>query len=82
MRTTLTLDDDVALQLDRLASDRRVTLKTVVNEALRRCLREISEPRGTTTGYATPEVVLGRCFLDGLDDVSEVLAAIEGETFR
>jgi hypothetical protein len=82
MRTTLTLDDDVALQLDRLTSDRRTKLKTVVNEALRRGLREMSAPKGETAGYTTPEVTLGRCYLDGLDDVGEVLAAIEGEACR
>lgn len=82
MRTTLTLDDDVAQQIDRLTSDRRTTLKAVVNEALRRGLREMSEPRRKTAGYTTPEVALGRCYLDGLDDVAEVLAAVEGEAFR
>jgi hypothetical protein len=36
MRTTLTLDDDVAAALERLRRSRRIGLKRLVNEALRR----------------------------------------------
>ena len=42
MRTTLTLDDDVAAILERLRKSRDATLKNLVNEALRRGL----EPHG------------------------------------
>jgi hypothetical protein len=35
MRTTLTLDDDVAVQLERLRRARDANLKDLVNEALR-----------------------------------------------
>jgi len=38
MRTTLTLDDDVADKLKRLAEQRRVPFRSVVNELLRRAL--------------------------------------------
>ena len=38
MRTTLTLDDDVAMQLAEAARRSRQPFKTVVNEALRRGL--------------------------------------------
>lgn len=38
VRTTLTLDDDIAAQLHRLARERGEAFKTVVNEALRRGL--------------------------------------------
>jgi hypothetical protein len=34
MRTTLTLDDDVAVQLERLRRARDANLKDLVNEAL------------------------------------------------
>jgi len=40
MRTTLTLDDDVTVQLERLRRARDASLKDLVNEALRRGLRE------------------------------------------
>lgn len=38
MRTTLTLDDDIADKLKRLAEQRRVPFRSVVNELLRRAL--------------------------------------------
>jgi hypothetical protein len=38
MRTTLTLDDDVAARLRRLAERRRTSFKEVVNAVLRRGL--------------------------------------------
>ena len=42
MRTTLTLDDDVAVQVERLRRERDASLKDVVNEALRRGLSEMN----------------------------------------
>src|SRR5262245_58288604 len=42
MRTTLTIDEDVAVQLERLRRSRDVSLKDLVNEALRRGLRDMS----------------------------------------
>jgi toxin-antitoxin system PIN domain toxin len=42
MRTTLTLDDDVAAVLERLRKSRNASLKDLVNEALRRGLKDMS----------------------------------------
>ena len=42
MRTTLTLDDDVAVALERVREQRGASLKELVNEALRRGLRDMS----------------------------------------
>jgi SpoVK/Ycf46/Vps4 family AAA+-type ATPase len=42
MRTTLTIDEDVAVQLKRLRRARDAKLKELINEALRRGLREMS----------------------------------------
>lgn len=39
MRTTLTIDHDVAVALDRIREREGLTLKAAVNEALRRGLR-------------------------------------------
>jgi hypothetical protein len=41
MRTTLTLDDDVADLLKRVRNARKARLKDIVNEALRRGLRQM-----------------------------------------
>ncbi len=46
MRTTLTLDDDVAAALERLRRSRRIGLKRLVNEALRRGLNDMGKRQG------------------------------------
>jgi hypothetical protein len=45
MRTTLTLDTDVALALDRVRERDALSFKAVVNEALRRGLRVMDAER-------------------------------------
>jgi hypothetical protein len=47
MRTTLTLDDDVAAKLRELAHRRKVSFKEIVNSVLRRGLNA-QETRGET----------------------------------
>ena len=42
MRTTLTLDDDVAAALEQLRKSRNVSLKDLINDALRRGLKDMS----------------------------------------
>ena len=82
MRTTLTLDDDVAALLRRVQSDRKASLKDVVNEALRRGLQQIVAPNPPPAGYRTPSLDLGRSLIGSLDNTAEVLALIEGEAYR
>ena len=48
MRTTLTLDDDVAEKLRSLAERRRATFKETVNDVLRRGLTMQQSPRKRT----------------------------------
>jgi hypothetical protein len=83
MRTTLTIDDDLAFLLERLRRDRDVSLKQLVNEALRRGLAALE--RGSERGpqeYHTRVVSLGRPRLTNLDNVADALAITEGEDFR
>ena len=82
MRTTLSLDDDVAALLERVRKVRKASLKQVVNEALRAGLVQIAMPASTRSKYRTKSVSLGRCYLPNLDNVSEVLALAEGERFK
>ena len=44
MRTTLSLDDDVAARIDQLRRELNTPLKELVNEALRRGLAAMHEP--------------------------------------
>ena len=78
IRTTLTLDDDVAATLDRLRRSRRVGLKQLINEALRRGLKEMGKRRGEPV--RTEAVALGR--LPSIDNISEALAVVEGKSFK
>jgi hypothetical protein len=81
MRTTLIIDDDVAAQMERLRRARGASLKDLINEALRRGLREmIAEPK-TRKPFRTQAFDLGP-FLVNIDNVSEVLAYAEGEGFK
>lgn len=80
MRTTLTLDDDVAALLRQALKRRGVTLKSVVNEALRRGL--LSDDKPVRQSYRTKPVNLGRARITNLDNISEVLALAEGEFHR
>jgi hypothetical protein len=82
MRTTLTLDDDVAALLKRVLGRRKEGLKVIVNEALRHGLRRIEAPVDRKPPYRTPSVDTGRCLLPNVDDVAEVLAVAEGDWHR
>lgn len=82
MRTTLTIEDDVAALLERARSSSARSLKDVVNDALRRGLQIMNAPGPDQPRYDTPTSDLGRCVIGGLDDVAEALAAAEGENFR
>ncbi len=82
MRTTITLDDDVAKLLERIRKVRDATFKQIVNEALRAGLAHLEQPRRPRKRYRTKPVSLGRCLIGNLDDVAEALAVAEGDDFR
>ena len=82
MRTTLSIDDDVAALLQQMRDGRKGKLKELVNEALRVGLRQMTKPDKRPTQYQTPTVSLGKCLIGSLDDVAGALAASEGERFR
>jgi metal-responsive CopG/Arc/MetJ family transcriptional regulator len=83
MRTTLTLDDDVAVALERVREQRGATsLKELVNEALRRGLRDMSSRPKTREPVRTRSVALGRLRIAGVDKIAEALSIAEGETSK
>jgi hypothetical protein len=83
VRTTLTLDEDVAVLLERVRKARNQGLKEAINEALRRGLAEMARgERPRAKPYRTPSVSLGRCLVESVDDVAEVLAVAEGDDFK
>lgn len=82
MRTTLSLDDDVARQLERMRARGGRSFKDLVNEALRLGLARLESAPPKAAGPFTRPASLGRVRLPDLDDVSEVLGLIEGDEHR
>ncbi len=82
MRTTLTLDDDVAAHLERLRARDDRSLKQLINDALRLGLARLDQEETVGGGPYTRVVSLGRSRLPDLDDVSEALAIAEGDLYR
>jgi hypothetical protein len=80
MRTTVTLEDDIAVRLKRLRKGR--PFKDLVNDALRAGLDQIeSKPSPKTRRYViTP--VKGRPRRTDLDNIAEVIAEVEGDRFH
>lgn len=79
MRTTLTIDDDVAIALERIRERDDLSLKAAVNEALRRGLRMMDEEaeRGSRTTYRTRPWHGGPLQID-VTNVTEALDWAEG----
>jgi len=82
MRTTLTLDDDVAAQLNRLRREQALGLRGLVNNVMRLGLQQLAKPPLTQPLHQTSSVALGRCLIGQIDDVSEALAVAEGDRYR
>lgn len=82
MRTTLTIDDDVATRLEREQQRRRVSFKDIVNDVLRAGLDAISQPRRPVKKFRTKGFALGPSLVGSLDNVEEVLSRAEGERHR
>jgi hypothetical protein len=83
MRTTITLEPDVAVLLRRAMRARRESLKRVINEALRAGLAPPTpKAREASPAYQTRVHDTGACLIDSLDCVAEALAVAEGEDHR
>lgn len=84
MRTTLTLDDDVAAAIERRRRELDHTLKQEVNELLRAGLaqteREASEAAKVPPFRVEPFETGG--LLIDIDDVSQALEIAEGPWYR
>lgn len=79
MRTTLTLDDDVAALLKRAMAREKKSLKQQINDALRAGL-SASPPKRRR--HRTQTFDGGPCLIGSVLSVSEALAVAEGEDFR
>jgi metal-responsive CopG/Arc/MetJ family transcriptional regulator len=71
MRTTVSLDDDLAIRLEQLRAERGTSFKDALNDVIRRGLSTLSERQQA-----------GRRLVEDIDSVSNALAIAEGEAFR
>jgi len=82
MRTTLILDKDVAAMLERVRKKRGGSLKELVNEALREGLKQATTPPGRRRDFRTTPTEPGPRLLGNVDNVTDVLAIVEGKSNR
>jgi hypothetical protein len=82
MRTTLTIDADVAAELERLRRAEDRSLKELINQALRRGLMDLSAPAKPREPFRTRPVSLGRCLIGDIVSISEAIALAEGEDHK
>lgn len=81
MRTTLTLDPDVAAKARKGAAKLGKPFKEVINAALRAGLDEILEPPAAKV-YRTKPRPLGLRRGFSYDNIAELIAAAEGEEHK
>jgi hypothetical protein len=81
MRTTVTLEDDVAAALARLEKQEGISPKEAINRAVREFVAGRAR-RSRAASYQTATVDLGKCLVGSIDDVGEALALGEGDDFR
>lgn len=69
----------MARRIGRLRKERDLSLRDVVNEALRAGLSQLESPKRARKSHATKAVSLGGCLIGPLDDVAEALSVAEGD---
>lgn len=81
MRTTLTLDPDVAAEVERRRRAGHRGLKAEVNRLLRLGLLHDGEDADRGETVRTRTFSVGTAYVSDVDDVAGVLARGEGEAF-
>jgi hypothetical protein len=82
MRTTLSLDDDVAAMLERVRHKTGASFKETVNTALRQGLVKMDTPHPKRKRFETKPLDVGKLLVPDLDNVWEVVAFAEGEDYK
>jgi hypothetical protein len=81
MRTTLTLDDDVAAAVEHRRRERNHSLKQEVNQLIRVGLLHVDEPRPESPPFRVEPFDCGGLLVD-IDDTGPVLDMIDAEEWR
>jgi hypothetical protein len=82
VRTTLTLEDDVATRIEQLQKRRHASLKDVINDVLRAGLDVLDRGRPAGAPFRTSGFALGPSLVGSIDNVEEVLSRAEGDDHR
>jgi hypothetical protein len=82
MRTTLTIEDDVAARLEKIVRTRRQPLKAVINETLRAGLDALALEKPARQTFRTRGFNLGPRLVGSLDNIEEILSRVDGEDHR
>jgi hypothetical protein len=70
------------VQIERLLRERDSTLKSLINQALRLGLREMSGPRKARKPFRTRPIEGVKPLLPDFDNIAEVIAFAEGDDFK
>jgi hypothetical protein len=81
MRTTLTLEPDVAALVKRAMRERKAPLKQIVNDAIRAGLNADRGSEGAAP-YTVKPLSVGKLLIKNLDNVWGVLDELEGSDFK
>ncbi len=84
MRTTLTLDDDISILLERRLLETGQTFKELVNSLLRGALKRdvVSTHADNVTRIHTPVFHGGTLLIGDVTSTAEMLSIAEGEEFK
>jgi hypothetical protein len=79
MRTTLTIDDDNGVRLERLCKERDLSLKELVNDAIRRGLDALVQPSGPRKPFRTTTFDGGEPLFKSTKELKELIAQLDEE---
>ena len=82
MRITLSIDGDVAASLGRLRMGRNRNFEALVNEALRRGIKDMNARGGLIGPFRTSAVDLGRLQIGSVENVNGAISIAEDEAFK
>ena len=78
MRTTLTLEDDVAALIRKAERTTKKSFKEIVNDALRTGLLASSQKEKNRPRFVTPTIDAGPCLIGDISSVEEAIELAEG----
>jgi hypothetical protein len=81
MRTTLTLEDDVAAAIDHRRRERNHSLKQEVNELIRVGLQHVDEPRAKAPPFRVEPLDAGGLLID-IEHMGPVLDMLDAEDWQ